>query len=259
MIESAIYQGKVHHERVHPTQHSFEYALSLFWLKLDELPHLTKSLRHFSISRLSFHRFKLSDYFVHKDLNSTCDLIEAIKERMVHLGATSALDGDIFFLGQLRSMGIYFSPVNFYYHRNEESQVFDYMLAEVSNTPWNEKHYYLVDLKQQHDTQKTFHVSPFNPIDMTYKWQVSQPDERLSLALSCYQEHRHFTASIAMKKQPLTDRTLRALTLKMPSTTLFSLIGIYWQALKLFIKRTPVYGHPGSIQSHVQENNNVTK
>ena len=149
--------------------------------------------------------------------------------------------------------------MNFYFHRQANEDSFDYMLAEVSNTPWNQRHYYLVDMDKQHDTQKAFHVSPFNPIDMTYKWKVAQPAQRLDLALSCHQETRHFTASIGMEKQSLSQPALNRLMIRMPSTTLFSLMGIYWQALKLFIKRTPVYGHPGPVQPNVQENNNVTK
>ena len=258
-MESAVYKGKVHHERVHPKRHAFDYTMGLFWLKLSELDELAAQSNYFAIDKFAPHCFRFSDYFVHEEINNTQDLTNAVKSKMTELGASASLEGEFFFLGQLRSMGIFFSPVNFYFHRHSVSEKYDYMLAEVSNTPWNQRHYYLVDLASQKDTKKAFHVSPFNPIDMTYKWQVAQPGETLNLALSCYQENRHFTASLAMKKQEIDAKLLRNLTLRMPSTTLFSLMGIYWQALKLFIKRTPVYGHPGSVQSHVQENNNVSK
>lgn len=258
-MESAIYQGDIFHQRVTPTQHSFTYSMSLFWLKLNELPYLSDSLKGFSAQKRGLLNFRYTDYFVHKPASDSETFIRNAKDKMQELGANAALDGDLFFLGQIRGLGVFFSPVNFYFHRPQGSTQFDYMLAEVSNTPWNQRHYYLVNMDEQADTQKAFHVSPFNPIDMTYKWKVQQPNKLLRLALSCHQDTRHFTAAIAMQKQPLNQTTLNRLMLRMPSTALFSLLGIYWQALKLFIKGTPVYGHPGNVQPHAQEKSNVTK
>ena len=90
---------------------------------------------------------------------------------------------------RLRMFGIYFSPVNFYFLRDELG-VFTHMMAEVSNTPWNERHYYLVDMDKQEDTQKEFHVSPFNPLDMTYKWNVGIPGEVFFMTLACHQKKK---------------------------------------------------------------------
>lgn len=257
-MESGLYTGKIYHQRVHPTQHAFTYSMALFWLKLSELDALDASLRGFSLHRFAPYWFRVTDYFKGASIQSHSELADATKQKMRELGS-APVNGDIFFLGQIRALGVFFSPVNFYFHRADDAQQFDYMLAEVSNTPWNQRHYYLVDLQQQQDTQKAFHVSPFNPIDMTYKWRVKQPDDKLAVALECHQQQRHFTASIAMQKQALDQATLNRFMLRMPSTTLFSLVGIYWQALKLFLKRTPIYGHPGAAQPNGQEKNNVAK
>lgn len=148
-------------------------------------------------------------------------------------------------LGQVRTLGIYFSPVNFYFLRNDDG-IFTHMLAEVSNTPWNERHYYLVDLDTQADTDKAFHVSPFNPMDMTYKWNIKPPEDAFVMTLDCHREDKEFRAGLNMKRISLNNHNLNRAIKRIPSMTIKTVVGIYWQALKLFLKRTPIYGHPNS-------------
>lgn len=257
-MESCLFKGTVHHERRLPTQHAFDYQMYFFWLKLSEIESLSDSTRGFACNSIAPYQFRSRDYLTFAQPQSIDEMDSAIRKKMRELGAEK-VDGDLFFMGQIRALGIFFSPVNFYFHRQHGDQDCNWMLAEVSNTPWNQRHYYLVNMSEQSDSQKAFHVSPFNPIDMQYKWQIAQPSDTFNMALSCYQQQRHFTASLALRKQPLNSRSMTKLILKMPSTTLFSVVGIYWQALKLFLKRTPVYSHPGTPNNSVQENNNVSK
>ena len=238
--ESAIYTGMVHHQRFVPKVHRFNYRIYLYWLKLSELEQLDASVKGFSTKKKGFSavKFLRSDY-----LGPPEQTLEAsVLERMSELNG-SQLHGDIFFLGQVRTFGWYFSPVNFYYLRDAEG-VYSHMLAEVSNTPWNKRHYYLVDLAKQEDCQKAFHVSPFNPMNMTYQWKIKQPDENLRLHLSCIKQEKHFEAALNMQRQPLTTKTLRGALLAIPSMTLKTVAGIYWQATKLFFKNIPIYMHP---------------
>lgn len=239
-IESALYCGKVFHERYLPTQHKFSYDIYLFWLKLSELPQLDKSLSRFSEDKLNAVSFKHKDYFK----NSTLPLGEAITAKMSDLNG-SPLYGEVFMLGQVRTLGFYFSPVNFFFLRNSEG-IFTHMLAQVSNTPWNERHYYLVDLVVQADTDKTFHVSPFNPMDMTYKWNIKPPGDTFAMTLDCHRENKEFRAGLNMKRISLNNHNLNRAIKRIPSMTIKTVVGIYWQALKLFLKRTPIYGHPKS-------------
>lgn len=239
-IESAIYSGKVFHKRVVPKLHAFQYDIFLYWLKLSELPTLTKKVKGFADKELSraIVNFTRSDYL--GDPNIKLDT--AVLAKMSQLNG-SPLCGEVFLLGQVRTFGLYFSPVNFYYLRNNE-KMFTHVLAEVSNTPWNERHHYLVDLATQEDCAKAFHVSPFNPIDMTYHWRISQPADYLRLHLSCSKETKHFEAAIDLQRLPLTSDGLRRMLFAIPSMTIKTIAGIYWQALKLFVKRVPIYTHP---------------
>ena len=245
MIESAIYKGKVYHQRFKPTQHKFDYDIYLFWLKLEseELNALSDTLKYFSAHNKARVRFKREDYLGDPSIS----LKQAVLERMTELNGGQALSGDVFMLGQLRMWGLYFSPVNFYYLRNDEG-IYSHMLAEVSNTPWNERHHYLVDLNTQDDTPKAFHVSPFNPMDMTYKWSISQPSSRLSLAMDCVRADKEFSAGINLTKFTLDNANLSAALKRIPSMTIKTVAGIYWHALKLLLKRTPLYTHPEKSQ-----------
>ena len=244
-MESAIYKGKVYHQRFKPTLHKFDYDIYLFWLKLesDELNALSDTLTYFSAHSKARVRFKREDYLGDPSIS----LKQAVLERMTELNGGKTLNGDVFMLGQLRMWGLYFSPVNFYYLRNVEGK-YTHMLAEVSNTPWNERHHYLVNLDTQADTPKAFHVSPFNPMDMTYKWSISQPSSRLSLAMDCVREDKEFSAGINLTKFTLDNANLSAALKRIPSMTIKTVAGIYWHALKLLLKRTPLYTHPEKSQ-----------
>lgn len=242
MTESALYDGTVFHRRFKPTQHQFSYSIYMFWLKLDEVSELSSSLSHFSGNGRALAEFRRADYLGDNSLS----LEDAVRSRMSELNGTP-LDGDVFLLGNIRMLGVYFSPVNFYFLRQADG-TFSHMLAEVSNTPWNERHHYLVDLSEQRDTEKAFHVSPFNPMDMHYQWKITQPGDTLSLAMNCIRDDKEFSAGINMKKMSLNSRSLSSVMKRTPSMTIKTVAGIYWQALKLLLKRTPVYSHPNATQ-----------
>ncbi|MFA3789641.1 DUF1365 domain-containing protein [Aliiglaciecola sp. SL4] len=239
-MHSALYTGQVFHARHLPKKHAFSYKIFMFWLDLDEIDELCETVKGFSKNRFSVIRFKRSDYLG----KPQHDLKSSVVQRMSEL-AEKPLTGKVFLLGQLRMFGLYFSPVNFYYLQQADG-TFSHLLAEVSNTPWNERHHYLVDLSVQQDCDKAFHVSPFNPLDMQYKWSVQQPDNRLKLALSCFKKQKHFEAHLNLVREPLNSKHLLRVLLSIPSMTIKTVVGIYWQALKLFVKGVPFYGHPGN-------------
>lgn len=167
--------------------------------------------------------------------------------------------GKIAMVAQGRCLGLYFSPANFYFcYQGEGNQkTCQYMLAEVSNTPWNERHYYLVDLTVQAPTDKVFHVSPFMDLNMKYHWQVKPPSEEKRQLLihienvasedsRFYQKVSEvespvkiFDATLSLKKVPLSRGSLLHVWLGLPVMTWNIVLGIYYQALKLFMKKIP--------------------
>ncbi|WJG09957.1 DUF1365 domain-containing protein [Aliiglaciecola sp. LCG003] len=237
-MDSAIYSGEVKHARFVPKSHKFSYQVNMFWLELDDVDNIEQKVRGFSTSKFAPIQFRRSDFLGDPSL----PLTECVIDKMSEL-AGQPLTGKVFLLSPLRTLGLYFSPVNFYYLRNPGGS-YSHLLAEVSNTPWNERHCYLVDLDSQHDSQKEFHVSPFNPLDMQYKWNISQPLHSLTVSLACHQQTKHFVAQLNLTRGELNSSSLRRVVLRIPSMAIKTVVGIYWQALKLFIKRMPIYSHP---------------
>ncbi|MCG8414017.1 MAG: DUF1365 domain-containing protein [Pseudomonadales bacterium] len=256
-LESAIYKGVVRHRRFSPTQHEFEYPLFMFLLKADEISTVLSRFWQLSTSKLSLARFQRSDYIGNELESVETSVIRKIAELSGR--PEQEIEGDVFMLVHLRYFGFYFSPLNVYYLRHDGE--FRYMLAEVSNTPWNERHYYLQDLGSLTEQEKQFHVSPFNPMSQKYRWKILPPEAEhgsCSIHLQCHdledQDHRKvFDATMQLKRTELNQAQIRSVLLKTPIQTLSVVIGIYWQALKLFIKGTPLYKHPRKLEKEIVE------
>ncbi|MGL5391193.1 MAG: DUF1365 domain-containing protein [Shewanella sp.] len=331
-LNSGIYYGSVHHCRFTPIKHSFSYQMALIAIDLDEVDELSRLGRIFASERWALLRFNPRDYltrFTRLGAKATKLAINepsaaALKRRVFNqiaeLGADKPCDR-VLFVGQIRHFGLYFSPVNFYFCYKNQMPL--YMLAEVSNTPWNERHCYLVDLTTKAPSDKVFHVSPFMDLNMRYLWQVSPPGDSLRIsiennrlltegglsaqgtsaksvggaivnsamlnsamansimansamvngaiansagidegaiaskgmpqddarrALVPPKGQKLFNATLTMQRQAVSAANLRTLLLRCPFMTLKIVLGIYWQALMLLVKRVPFVPYPAQME-----------
>ena len=193
--------------------------------------------------------------FVEKDYlrSEPYDLKQRIVNKVLQLGGHTNIHR-IVMLVQVRCFGVYFSPANFYFCYDENDKCTQ-MLAEVSNTPWNERHYYLVDLlnKVEQVNKKVFQVSPFMDLDMSYFWHVKAPSKDNSKLVINIENKRIdaltgkvdklFDANLNLEKQSFNQRNLLRVWCQLPVMTIKVVLGIYWQALKLFVKRIPFIGY----------------
>ena len=240
---SRLFVGHVRHRRFYPIQHAFQYSLFMPAIDLDELETLEKTVWGFGQSWWHWARFKNSDYMSGENIKL------AVQEKVAELTGMQCR-GRVLAVCHLRYFGLYFSPVNFYYLYDEKGE-WQYLLAEVSNTPWHERHYYAI-ANNEYDAQngwqhpKAFHVSPFNPMDQVYQWKISAPDTRLKVHLECHQQEKHFDATLAMSSVPFTSSELTKLLFVTPIQTVKVMVGIYWHAFKLWRKGAPFYTHPNA-------------
>ncbi|GGA68527.1 DUF1365 domain-containing protein [Neiella marina] len=242
-MKSRLYRGQVRHRRLRPKHNSFCYPLFMPAIDLDELPQLDQQLRWFSFNRFNWAQFRRSDYFPNKP---TLTAKQAAIETLFELTGYRC-DGRIEMIGQLRYLGLYFSPINCFYCYDSDGEL-QYLLAEVSNTPWLEKHYYAVNCRRAFEAPETmnkaFHVSPFMDLDMDYHWRIKPPAKRLHLHIENHdREGKIFDATLAMIQQPLNSRNLFRELIKTPIMTVSVVTKIYWQALKIWLKGVPYIPH----------------
>jgi DUF1365 family protein len=235
-FNSCIYRGQIRHRRFTPKKHDFSYKLFFLAIDLDELDQVAKMSPWFKKDKFAAMSFRSSDYLDNKPSLRKQDVWQKVRS----LGGKTE-PGRVLFVGQLRCLGIYFSPINLYYCFDQAEQLC-YLLAEVSNTPWNERHYYLLTMTEKLICEKAFHVSPFMEMEMHYQWRIKVPGKRLNLHIENHSKENNekvFDATLTMSRMELNNRNLRRCFLSIPSMTLKTLAGIYWQALKIFIKGVP--------------------
>ena len=114
--------------------------------------------------------------------------------------------GPVRMLTQLCTFGYAFNPVSFYYCFAADGSLAG-VLAEITNTPWGERHRYVVAGGRdgaRAEFEKTFHISPFQPMEQTYAWRFSAPGAQLTVAMQNRQEGTAvFDAALSVERVPL--------------------------------------------------------
>lgn len=244
-MHSCIYQGRVTHRRKAPTTHAFSYSIFMMYLDLDELPTLFKPFALWSAKTPNIAWFRRADHLQGKaNLKQTVlDLVEA--------ETAYRPTGRVCLLTHLRYFGYGFNPASFYYCYDAQSAVLKAIVVEVNNTPWGDRHAYVLDVNTQHSAagqpyrfvrEKVFHVSPFMPMDIEYTWIMNEPGQNLDIRIENRRQGRKFfDANLMLKKRSINAKSLRAVLIFFPFMT-FKVIGaIYYQALRLWLKKVPFY------------------
>jgi len=245
---SCIYEGRVEHRRFTPADHRFHYRLCMLYLDLDELPGLLQSRAGLSRAFFAPASFRRQDH-----LGDPAQPLRDAVCRLVSEKTGWQPAGPVRLLTLVRNFGYYFSPLNAYFCFDAEDRSVAAVVAEVSNTPWLEKHWYVLwegnrvgQGDQLHFLHpKDFHVSPFMDMDADYEWRMNQPGNRLTMFIANQRQgQRFFEVTMVLKRRELGRGAMLRTLARHPWMTARVTQAIYWQALRLWLKKCPFHSHP---------------
>ncbi|MHC4954899.1 MAG: DUF1365 domain-containing protein [Planctomycetota bacterium] len=229
------------HRRTCDVEHRFAYSLYMPYLDLEELDEAFAGRWLWSARRPALARFRRSDYLGDPDLplsDAVRDLVE------LHLGFRP--EGRIMLLANIRQFGFVFNPAAFYYCFDRDDGLAA-VVCEITNTPWKERHPYVLDARHgnEFEFQKSFHVSPFFEMDHTYRWIFSRPGRSLTVHMENHRGgQKLFDATLTLQREEINGASLARALVSFPLMSVKVVTGIYWQALRLWLKRAPFHTHP---------------
>jgi DUF1365 family protein len=240
---SCIYEGTIRHRRFEPRR-EFSHRLALAYLDLDELPGLLDG--RLLARRPGLVRFRRRDYLGDPGV----PLDRAVRELVMgQTGARAA--GPIRLLTHLRSFGHCFNPVSFYYCLEPGGERVQALVAEVTNTPWGERHAYVLGAEHggrgvlDGRFEKALHVSPFMGMDHRYEIHAAAPAQTLSVHIASSRAGATvFDATLALRRRELTRASMARVTARYPLATVRVLALIYAHALGLALAGVPVHPRP---------------
>ena len=243
MSASCIYEGTIRHRRFEPRR-EFSHRLTLAYLDLDELPELLDG--GLVARRPGAARFRRRDY-----LGDPAVPLHRAVRHVVQEQTGARPEGPIRLLTQLRSFGHCFNPVSFYYCFEPGGERVQALVAEVTNTPWAERHAYVIEGKHPDPRalaggfEKALHVSPFMGMDHRYEVRAAMPARTLSVHIAASRAGvTVFDATLALRRRVLTRASMAGITLRYPLATVRVLALIYAHALGLKLAGVPVHPHP---------------
>ena len=190
MTHSALYVGTVRHRRFAVRGHELRHRIAMAYLDLDELPGLLGG--RLVSRRPGLVRFRRADYLG----DPAVPLADAVRELV------QAPVPRIRVLTNLRTLGHCFNPVSFYYCFDADERLRS-VVAEVTNTPWGERHAYVLDGRRS-ERQKAMRVSPFMGMDQRYTVSVAPPGPTLSVHIeSRERDDKAFDATLKLHRRPL--------------------------------------------------------
>lgn len=245
-MDSAIYFGTVRHRRFRPVPHSFSYSVFMAFLDIDRIPQLTEISHFLGYNRYNWATYDERDHFGDPRL--------PLRQRLEQDAAAHGVilpDGPVFLLTHLRYLGYNFNPVSFFYCYDAQERL-QIVLAEVNSTFGESHNYWLWQDNElpsrnakRYRTAKDMHVSPFMGMNLDYTFTLTPPDGRLVVHMDTIEDAKpFFDATLKLERKPWSAHSLHRALLTHPWMTAKVIAAIHWEALRLYLKKAPVFTHP---------------
>lgn len=130
-------------------------------------------------------------------------------------------------------------------------------MAEVTNTPWGERHAYVMPVTKaldagstsvlQERSSKQLHVSPLLSMDLRYDWRLTVPREHLTVHIEASSESTErsvFDATLSLRRLEIDAASLRRALVRYPLLTARIQARIYVHALQLRLRGAKWFAHP---------------
>jgi uncharacterized protein len=243
-MESALYEGSVRHARLAPPRDGFSKRLFMVYLDLAELDRVFAGRWLWGVERARLATFRRADYLGDAEIP-----LDSAVRALVCAQTGSRPAGPIRLLTHLRYAGYVFNPVSFYYCLDGSGGL-EAVVADVSNTPWNERHAYVlrgnggrVDAR----VAKQFHVSPFLPMQHEYRFSFEAPSATLHARIENFAGgERAFGARLELRRREIDGASLASALFRYPLMTAQVTAAIYWHALRLRRLGAREYPHPNA-------------
>jgi hypothetical protein len=230
---ATTYATVVTHARTAPLVNRFRYRSNAWLVDLDDLPRLPAGLRWLA-------RFDAADHVGEPQNTLRENIIAALAAEDIDLAG-----GQVLMLANARALGHAFNPISVHWCYSVDGSLAA-VVAEVHNT-YGDRHAYVVrpgpDGRVDDYLDKAMYVSPFNPVDGSYRIRVSAPGPSLSVSVTLKRDgHPPFVATLQGKRQP--SRPVLRAALATASTSARTSVLVRWQGIRLFMRGLRVEPRP---------------
>jgi hypothetical protein len=256
MNAAALYFGEVVHERKRPRLHQLRYNVFSMLLDVDQLDAISAKNKFFSYNRWGL--FSLYDKDHGNPGLKHGSIAQWVRSKLKEAGLAAG-SHRIDLLCYPRILGYVFNPLSVYFCYSEIGNLCT-IIYEVHNT-FGERHAYVIKVDDnarsiiRQEGDKEFFVSPFIPMDCQYKFRIQPPDDDVRVAMRVEdKDGLLLTASFSACRKPFDDRNLMLAFLRFPLMTIKVIMGIHWEALKLWRKNVPYLGYTPSPKQEISKN-----